>query len=59
MSKEDAAPLLVKALKNPKEAVQVGRNLLANLAKQQLERFRTHTPINHLISERTNFIDQL
>lgn len=59
MSLVDTRPLLVKALQNPKEAVTVGRGLLANLTTQQWERFLTHAPIQHLISERTNFVDQL
>ena len=59
MSVSSAAPLLVKALKEPKEAIAVGRSLLTNLAAQQLERFYAHAPIHHLISERTNFVDQL
>ncbi|MCI4410226.1 MAG: [protein-PII] uridylyltransferase [Thiotrichales bacterium] len=52
-------PLLVQSLKNPKEAVSVGRSLLANLQTQQWQRFENKAPIQHLISERTNFIDQL
>jgi len=59
MSSPSAPPLLVKALKDPKEAIAVGRSLLTNLTEQQLERFNTNAPIQHLISERTNFVDQL
>jgi len=59
MTSPVATPLLVKALKEPKEAIAVGRNLLTNLAEQQLERFQAQAPIQHLISERTNFVDQL
>jgi [protein-PII] uridylyltransferase len=59
MNNNHTQPLLIKALNNAKEGVSVGRSLLQNLAEQQLDRFRTHTPIQHLISERTNFVDQL
>lgn len=52
-------PLLIKALKDPKTAMQVGRALLQNFTNQQWDRFEHKTPIQHLISERTNFIDQL
>jgi [protein-PII] uridylyltransferase len=53
------APLLVQSLKDAKEAIRVGRSLLDNLQTQQWERFQSNAPIAHLISERTNFIDQL
>lgn len=54
-----AAPLLVQSLHDNKEAVRVGRQLLTNLQQQQWLRFESKAPIQHLISERTNFIDQL
>lgn len=53
------APLLVQSLHNRKESIRVGRQLLTNLQEQQWLRFETKAPIQHLISERTNFIDQL
>jgi len=53
------APLLVQSLHNAKEAISVGRQLLTNLHEQQWLRFESKVPIQHLISERTNFIDQL
>jgi [protein-PII] uridylyltransferase len=59
MTSPATTPLLVKALKDPKEAIVVGRSLLTNLSEQQLERFQAQAPIQHLISERTNFVDQL
>lgn len=53
-------PLLVKSLQDPKQAMQVGRELLQNLTQQQWDRFQLkNTSIHHLISERTNFVDQL
>ncbi len=54
-----AAPLLVQSLHDSKEAIRVGRQLLTNLQEQQWLRFESKAPIQHLISERTNFIDQL
>lgn len=54
-----AAPLLVQSLHDAKDAIRVGRQLLANLQQEQWSRFEHKTPIQHLISERTNFIDQL
>lgn len=54
-----AAPLLVQSLHDSKEAIRVGRQLLTNLQQQQWLRFESKAPIQHLISERTNFIDQL
>lgn len=54
-----AAPLLVQSLHDSKESIRVGRQLLTNLQEQQWLRFESKAPIQHLISERTNFIDQL
>ncbi|MBP7900686.1 MAG: [protein-PII] uridylyltransferase [Gammaproteobacteria bacterium] len=54
-----SAPLLVQSLHDSKEAIRVGRQLLTNLQEQQWLRFESKAPIQHLISERTNFIDQL
>jgi [protein-PII] uridylyltransferase len=54
-----AAPLLVQSLHDSKAAIRVGRQLLTNLQEQQWLRFESKAPIHHLISERTNFIDQL
>lgn len=53
------APLLVQSLHDSKAAIRVGRQLLTNLQQQQWLRFESKAPIQHLISERTNFIDQL
>ncbi len=53
------APRLIQALANPKEAISLGRELLDNLQAEQWRKFETHTPIQLLISERTNFVDQL
>jgi [protein-PII] uridylyltransferase len=54
-----SAPRLIQAFADPKEAMRVGRSLLTNLQEEQWRKFESKTPIQHLISERTNFIDQL
>lgn len=59
MTSQAPAQPLVRALHDPQAAMQVGRQLLQNLHQQQWERFKARTPIQHLLSERTNFIDQL
>jgi [protein-PII] uridylyltransferase len=54
------APRLIQAFADPKEAIRVGRSLLNNLQQEQWRKFEhQNTPIQLLISERTNFIDQL